>query len=540
MIELNVPQGVTAHDCADINTCKLSEPNCNELIDRFMVINAGLEDKSNELSTELSDLRSECKRVRERYEETIATLESRLKAEQTALAIATTHMTDNQALSVLSNTQHVDMKKEYHHTLTTCCTNKNAYTSEICALEKIRGELYKLEGLAVFMSDCAVSEWVDQECSVSCGGGQQTRLRSIIVYPVNGSACPPVRMDRLCNMAGCPIDCSVKEWSGWSDCSADCGEGVQTRARSKVIEPENGGDPCPEQTQTQSCNTFACNTDCVLEDWSSWGICPKMCGGGHAERKRIIQVDSTGSGKCEAADSSARLDYEVCNDFDCQLLLPPNRSVLHCSAFIDVILVIDGSGSLGQYGWDQSKAMAEQLVSSMQGGDNSVKLGVLLFSGPQDWSHYKSCTGQGSGIMPSAATCGVRWVKHLDSDMGAVQTAVKQLDWPRRTTLTSLALLEAKEELRQGRPQAKSVVIVITDGKPMSALKTGFAAEEVKDSARLVWVPVGSAIKKIRKQLKEWASAPWQDNLLEIDTFSVMNSPPAMNGLISEFCPQVS
>lgn len=312
-----------------------------------------------------------------------------------------------------------------------------------------------------------------------------------------------------------------------------------TRTRSRVTEPEHGGDPCPEQTQTQTCNSFACNTPCVLQDWSSWGLCPKMCGGGHAERKRDVLVEARGLGYCDAVDSPARLDYEVCNNFPCSLLLPPGREVLHCTAMIDVILVIDGSGSLRQYGWDQSKAMAEKLVSSMQGGTNGVNLGVLLFSGPEDWSNYKACKGE-DGSQPSAEVCGVRWVTHLNSNMVSTLEDVKALEWPKRTTLTSLALLEAKDELKQGRPEASSVVVVITDGKPMSPLKTGFAAMEVKDSARLVFVPVGQKIKKIMPNLKEWASQPWQDNILEIDTFSILNAPATMNGLISEFCPQVN
>lgn len=541
MIQLNVPTGVSAHDCAQLDTCKLSQPNCDQLIDRFMIITSGLEDKRDELSTELSKLQFECKSVRFRYETTISTLESRLQEEQTALATATTHMTENQQLSVLSNTQHTEMNGEYHHTLTSCCTNKNAFTSEICALEKIRGELYRLEGLSVFISDCVVSDWVDEECSLSCGGGQQTRTRSVIVNPVNGSACPPKTMERSCNMEGCPIACSLDEWTGWSDCTADCDGGVKTRSRSKLIEPEHGGDPCLEQTQTQSCNTFACNTDCVLRDWSSWGICPKMCGGGHAERKRDIAVEKRGLGNCDAADSPERVDYQICNNFECKLLLPKDQDVLHCSAMIDVILVIDGSGSLGSYGWKQSKIMAEALVESMQGGSNGVNLGVLLFSGPKNWKIKRECVGEGnSGNKPTLAECGIQWVTHLNTDMVLTKAKTEEMIWPKRATLTSLALMEAKQELTLGRPEAPSVVIVITDGKPMNLVKTNTAATAVKESARLVFVPVGTAIQSNMGSLKQWASAPWDDNILPIDTFSVMNTPTTMNGIISGFCPLVS
>merc|ERR1712179_67929 len=98
----------------------------------------------------------------------------------------------------------------------------------------------------VTINDCEVGDWVEEECSVSCGGGTQSITRSITIHPNLGMQCPPLHGERACNLEGCPVDCEVGEWEGWGPCTADCNGGVQSRTRQKTVEPENGGDACPE------------------------------------------------------------------------------------------------------------------------------------------------------------------------------------------------------------------------------------------------------------------------------------------------------
>jgi len=184
--------------------------------------------------------------------------------------------------------------------------------------------------------------------------------------------------------------------------------------------------------------------------------------------------------------------------------------------------------------------MATKLVQGMQGGEYSVNLAVLLFSGPSNWEDYEACTGFDAGaVAPDPTACGMYWIHSLSEDVTSVKTAVEDMSWPARTTLTSLALAEAKSQVINGRPDAKSVVVVITDGVPMSPYKTGKAAEDLKNEARLVWIPVGYGIKDTIEQMKGWASQPWKDNLLEIDTFMSLDTPGTLNMMISEFCSQL-
>ncbi|KAI6174475.1 F-spondin [Aphelenchoides bicaudatus] len=86
-------------------------------------------------------------------------------------------------------------------------------------------------------ADCVISEWsVWAPCSVTCGRGKRTRNRSIQSFPRNGgNSCPaPEHMiqERRCEERPCArSSCRIGRWSVWSNCSTQCGEGVQTRRR---------------------------------------------------------------------------------------------------------------------------------------------------------------------------------------------------------------------------------------------------------------------------------------------------------------------
>lgn len=176
----------------------------------------------------------------------------------------------------------------------------------------------------------------------------------------------------------------------------------------------------------------------------------------------------------------------------------------------------------------------------MVGGEQTVKLALLLFSGPRR-KMFDACTGEGESIAPkpSLEECQMFWISRLTTDTRAVLRGANRMSWPGRTTLTSLALAEAGNELLQGRQDASSIVVVITDGKPMSPIKTGKASAEIKQTARLIYIPVGKGIKSTIPKMKLWASRPPEDNVVQIDHFSTLATSATLNTMISGFCSVV-
>ncbi|RIJ46826.1 HYR domain-containing protein [Maribellus luteus] len=60
------------------------------------------------------------------------------------------------------------------------------------------------------------------------------------------------------------IHCVLSEWSEWSNCSAECGDGTQFRTRTVLQHPSNGGTLCGDTIEYRLCNMGACEGGCPV------------------------------------------------------------------------------------------------------------------------------------------------------------------------------------------------------------------------------------------------------------------------------------
>jgi len=175
--------------------------------------------------------------------------------------------------------------------------------------------------------DCKVSGWSAwSSCSVTCGGGSQRRRRGVLVSAAHGGqTCPDLVETQGCNKNPCPINCAVSGWSLWSDCSKQCGGGIQTQTRTVMMAAAYGGKECPARSQTRQCNKQSCPVDCVVGDWGfaatvgRWSPCSAKCGGGNQFQTRAIQVAAAFGGKaCPALTREQACNSQAC-PVDCEV-----------------------------------------------------------------------------------------------------------------------------------------------------------------------------------------------------------------------------
>merc|ERR1719235_1450130 len=140
---------------------------------------------------------------------------------------------------------------------------------ELCSLIKIRQSVYnKVKNPdkskpELIIEDCMMTAWVVGPCSATCLGPNGEGVQVITRHPMGdwdpttdegkyGSSCPPAETDRNCATVPCPIDCVMSVWSGWSECSAECGGGSKARNRGVQVTPQHGGLACPSSVESDA------------------------------------------------------------------------------------------------------------------------------------------------------------------------------------------------------------------------------------------------------------------------------------------------
>jgi len=289
-----------------------------------------------------------------------------------------------------------------------------------------------------------------------------------------------------------------------------------------------GGKPCGSTSETKSCNGQACEKDCELSEWTKWTGCSKDCDGGTKKRQKFVKFAAEGEGKCADEWSLKRLQYKSCNMRRCPAQTCKNKT-------LDVMLLIDGSGSLGKTGWKAEIVAANTFIKAFS-GNSHIHMAVILFSGPSTWGGVRRCMGKKAKKVNTAKECNIKFVTHFTDDLKKVKNLVNGLNWPRGSTLTSLALMNAKAELALGRKDAQSVVIVFTDGRPLSYRKTGMASRQLRKSARLLWVPITRYAPL--KFIKKWATRRWQENVVRVKSFGELEKPEVIDHIIANICPK--
>merc|ERR1719160_2400959 len=513
-------------------------PQCFKLQSRFLTIQGGIADERDQLLEDVSELERSCEEQKNTLETQIENDHSLLASSQTKLAEATEKESTAGEIARQTARQNDQYNADLVTQMKKCSANYINFETELCALKKIRGELYKIKGggHSAFFQDCEVSKWDPEECTKKCAGGEQKLTRNVLTHPNGGTKCLPLAAMRSCNNQPCPVDCKLATWSCWSKCSAECGGGVSQRLREVKRAMKYGGKPCGSTSETKSCHNQACEKNCELSGWTKWSACSKDCDGGTQKRQKFVKKPAEGAGKCPDDWSLKRLQYKKCNMKRCMIAEGSDVPTLTCNRTLDIVLLIDGSGSLGKKGWAAEIKAAQMFVDAFSVSGGQANMAVILYSGPRTWSGVRRCFAKNKKKVDQAAVCKIKTVTHFTDDLKKVKQLIIGLTWPQGSTLTSLALLTAKAELALGRKDARSNIIVFTDGRPLSFRNTEIASRMVRKSARLVWVPVTKYAPL--KQIKKWATRRWQENVVKVPSFKALENPDTITHIVANICPK--
>jgi len=522
--------------------CTLKKsPQCYKLQGRFLQIQAGIADSRDELMDQIGKLESTCEEMKKSLEASIQGDEDLLSSSQTKLAAAT----EKEAAAGESGRQVAKENTQYNNDLLkqmkTCNGNYIDFETELCALKKIRGDLFKKmkKGHKGFFQDCEVTKWTPEACTKKCAGGVQRVVRSVLTHPGPkggaGAKCLPLVAKRRCNLGPCPIDCKLHSWTGWSKCSAKCGGGVQQRVRDVKVPMRYNGQPCGETSQTKACHIAACSKDCKLHPWTKWAACSKDCDGGTKKRMRAVKAAAEGSGKCAGEWTKKRLLYKKCNMKSCRV--PDPKKVMKCDQSLDIILLLDGTPKSGKAGWAAQVKGANLLVDAFTGKASRAKpnFAVIHYTGPRTWSGVSKCTGKSNKKVDMEKTCKVKIATHFSMNMPKVKSVINGLQFTPGSKLLSLALMTTMAELALGRAKRRTVVVVFMDGEPLSYRKTLLASQTLRKKARLVYVPVTKFSPL--KFVKTWASRRWQENIVSVSSADHWAKAETGTHIIANICP---
>ncbi|XP_066977999.1 papilin isoform X19 [Macrobrachium rosenbergii] len=173
--------------------------------------------------------------------------------------------------------------------------------------------------------DWVASDWTG--CDNGCGLEQESR--SVLCVSNKGKVvdedfCSTYRMPevkRACNLS---TICEYRWYaSEWSECSAECGEGVQTRhvmcgkrdADGVTLVPDVNCDKDTRFNSTEKCNgTGKCEGNWFAGPWSR---CTKECGGGTKHRKIFCYVGNKQATARQCDGNIIPYSIETCNNTPC-------------------------------------------------------------------------------------------------------------------------------------------------------------------------------------------------------------------------------
>eukprot|EP00928_Gymnodinium_smaydae_P076061 TRINITY_DN5903_c0_g1_i3.p1 TRINITY_DN5903_c0_g1~~TRINITY_DN5903_c0_g1_i3.p1 ORF type:complete len:875 (+),score=184.50 TRINITY_DN5903_c0_g1_i3:51-2675(+) len=529
-------RGIPEHLCTDS-----PKPACPLFLDGMAAISGAVEDAIEELKLQRASETASCQENVEDSDAAVRLLKQEVDNANMELASAVAEQASIASLRKVQRARLQDVMEEADRGTSDCEARLgDAADTKLSALR-----LWRVLGSdGAFIGDCEVSDWVPGACSAACGaGGKRNMTRRILsADPRRRQLCPSVTMERACDVGPCPVDGKVGLWEAWSKCSRLCGGGTRTRRRAVLQEAKHGGLPLPETVQEEVCNMHSCDPDCTLSAWTQWSTCSKAFQRGHRLRERRVLQPALGRGTCAALEDPSRREVLGCNEGNWSSVSGGQSSLPSCASALDLVLVADGSGSVADAGFAKTKSFAAALLARLSLAGEAAKGAAVGPAGRLQ--ALPASSGARLGVVTFAQVAKV--AHDLSTVRGTLLQSLEALKWPgsdegNSGTNTAGALSVAREiiERHSERAGTQSVVLVVTDGDPVSSRLVGTEAQRLRSlGVRVVFVAVGATLR--RSTLKRWASWPSAENILRVPSYAALGGAAKdqyVTDLLANICP---
>merc|ERR1719210_565652 len=546
-----LPVNEKPHPSGQWKKCTDGTPNCGLLHDLMSIEWGRFRDSFDVLAKEMKQNQDAFDKFMSGMNEQLTAINNERTKHMQALASTISAINADTEEMNEKDEQKRDLQDEYDKEMATfrAQCSEILYT-RICAVRKVRNQILWDSTVSPpsKISDCDFSDWAPKDgkcigvtgltidCDDTCPqpdpykcGGLETMKHDMVVAPnTYGMICPPFERKKKCNQFKCPVDCVESEWSGWSKCTKECEGGVTVRTRSILTKAKNGGKACDTVQEEEPCNTGSCDRDCTLDVWSDWTPCSMACGGGFTERARAVVIPIRGQGKCPRSFSMERYENTLCNTHAC---IGDEIGI----ARQDLVLTIDGSGSLRQSGFEIVRNFAANLTNRYQSeyyGEEKMRIGVVYFG-----NGHLNTQPDGTTTIEEAL-----YVQGLTGDLQLVQQKIQAMTWLRGFTNMAQGFHMADVMLAQtGRSDCQSAVMVISDGKFSMEFQTAEKARELKDkNIQIYEVAITEARGAYLSVYRSFSSIPHDTNYVRIPGLVALKHNPdffAQRVLVT-FCPK--
>lgn len=186
---------------------------------------------------------------------------------------------------------------------------------------------------------------------------------------------------------------------------------------------------------------------------------------------------------------------------------PPNANCPPpvCTSPIDVVMLLDGSGSISQDDWERAQQFSDKVLSKLKfntdNPDQGPRFGVVQFSSS------------------------TRVEATLSTNAQELEKAIDSMAQMKSGTNTGAGLNAAQTLFNnKGREQAPHILFVVTDGEHNQGQDPGVVAKQMRDkyNTEIFAIGVGSDINK--NELDSMASEPKDNHVFTVADWNALDS----------------